>query len=78
MSFYAYIHVRPGADANGAFYVGKGHGRRSHDFQRRNLHHQRIINKYGASLSKIDPKDYDAFETDIKALSAGTSPEDGY
>ena len=48
MLFYAYIHVRPGADANGAFYVGKGHGRRSHDFQRRNLHHQRIINKYGA------------------------------
>ena len=47
MAFYAYIHVRPSADANGAFYVGKGRGRRSHDFTRRNPHHRHIIDKYG-------------------------------
>lgn len=47
MSFYAYVHIRPGADAHGAFYVGKGRGRRSHDFNRRNLYHTHIINKYG-------------------------------
>lgn len=48
MAFYAYIHVRPGADANGAFYVGKGQGHRSHDFVRRNQYHQRVIDKHGA------------------------------
>jgi len=47
MAFYAYVHIRPGADAHGAFYVGKGRDRRSHDFSRRNLHHTHIINKYG-------------------------------
>jgi hypothetical protein len=47
MAFYAYVHIRPGADAYGAFYVGKGRGRRSHDFSRRNLYHTHIINKYG-------------------------------
>lgn len=60
MSFYAYIHVRPGADANGAFYVGKGHGRRSHDFTRRNPYHQRIIDKHGPKnieVARLDCSD---------------------
>ena len=48
MSFYAYVHVRPGADAPGVFYVGKGRGRRSHEFSRRNQYHQRVIAKHGA------------------------------
>lgn len=47
MTFYAYVHIRPGADAHGVFYVGKGRGRRSQDFSRRNLHHTHIIEKYG-------------------------------
>lgn len=24
MAYYAYVHVRPGADVTGVFYVGKG------------------------------------------------------
>jgi hypothetical protein len=27
MPFYAYVHVRPGADARGVFYVGRALGR---------------------------------------------------
>lgn len=60
MSFYAYVHVRPGADANGAFYVGKGRGRRSHDFARRNPYHQRIIDKHGPEnieVARLDCSD---------------------
>lgn len=39
MSFYAYVHVRPGADAHGVFYVGKGRalGRKTSDEARANM-----------------------------------------
>lgn len=60
MVFYAYIHVRPGADANGAFYVGKGHGLRSHDFTRRNPYHQHVIDKHGPKnieVARLDCSD---------------------
>jgi hypothetical protein len=53
MSFYAYAHVRPGADAAGVFYVGKGKKRRAYDFMRRNPHHQRTIDKYGAENIEV-------------------------
>jgi hypothetical protein len=53
MSFYAYVHVRPGADAHGVFYVGKGRGRRAHEFSRRNKYHQRVIDKHGADSVEV-------------------------
>lgn len=49
MSYYAYLHAAPDAqDARGVFYVGKGSGRRSHDFYRRNKHHTYVVRKHGA------------------------------
>ena len=49
--FYAYVHARPDtADASGIFYVGKGKGRRSHDFLARNYHHGNVIGKYGEDI----------------------------
>lgn len=44
--FYAYLHCKPDGIP---FYVGKGHGKRSHDFvDRKNQHHKNIVEKYGA------------------------------
>ena len=49
--FYAYVHARPDTtDASGIFYVGKGKGRRSHDFSARNYHHGNVIGKYGEDV----------------------------
>jgi hypothetical protein len=42
--FYVYMHFRSGGNP---FYVGKGTGKRSHDFSRRNTHHERIVAKDG-------------------------------
>ena len=42
--FYTYLHCKPNGDP---FYVGKGCRWRSHDFKRRNPHHQNIVEKYG-------------------------------
>ena len=53
MAFYAYAHVRPGADAAGVFYIGKGKKLRAYDFTRRNPHHQRTINKSGAENIEV-------------------------
>ena len=50
MSFYTYLHARPDTvDVSGVFYVGKGCGKRATDWYRRNIHHDRIVRKYGAS-----------------------------
>jgi hypothetical protein len=45
--FYTYLHCKPDGTP---FYVGKGSGKRSHDFRisKRNLHHSHTIKKYGA------------------------------
>jgi len=43
--FYAYAHLRPDGSP---FYIGKGHGKRSHSFVGRNKHHQNVVAKYGA------------------------------
>jgi hypothetical protein len=46
--FYAYVHARAEAvDASAVFYVGKGCGKRSHDFSARNPYHGNVIGKYG-------------------------------
>lgn len=42
--FYVYLHFRA---VGTVFYVGKGTGKRSHDFSRRNKHHERIVAKDG-------------------------------
>jgi hypothetical protein len=69
------MHARPGADAMGVFYVGKGRGRRSHDFRRRNPYHQHVIAKYGSDnidVARIECSDEaSAFELErglIKCL----------
>ncbi len=40
-----YLHCRPDGVP---FYVGKGHGERSHMLNKRNLHHRNVVAKYGA------------------------------
>ena len=43
--FYTYLHCKPNGEP---FYVGKGKGKRSHNFNHgRNLHHKNIVAKYG-------------------------------
>lgn len=42
--FYTYIHTKPNGDI---FYVGKGCGKRSHNFAQRCQHHKNIVAKYG-------------------------------
>ena len=42
--FYTYVHCRPDGTP---FYVGKGHGSRSHHFGVRNPHHKNIVAKHG-------------------------------
>lgn len=43
-SFYTYLHCRPDGSP---FYVGKGRGKRSHNFHSRNTYHKNIVAKYG-------------------------------
>lgn len=44
-AFYAYVHARPDGRI---FYAGKGNSFRVSKIDRRNRHHQNIVNKYGA------------------------------
>ena len=49
--FYIYIHCKPGIIP---FYVGKGYGRRSHEFKnQRNLHYKNVVAKYGKENIEI-------------------------
>ena len=48
--FYTYLHCKPDGTP---FYVGKGSGRRAHEFQRRNRHHEFIVQKYGRKNIKV-------------------------
>ena len=41
--FYVYEHWRPDTDV--CFYVGKGHGKRSHNFKQRGRHHNHVLKK---------------------------------
>ena len=42
--FYTYLHCKPNGDP---FYVGKGCGRRAHDFNQRSEYHKNVVSKYG-------------------------------
>lgn len=51
MIYYTYLHCKPDGTP---FYVGKGSGRRSHDFVRnQNLHHKRTVEKLGKHNVKV-------------------------
>jgi hypothetical protein len=44
MNYYIYIHSKPDGTP---FYVGKGHGKRAYDFNRRSRWHKAVTGKYG-------------------------------
>lgn len=62
--FYTYLHCKPNGDP---FYVGKGHGRRSHRFDKRNQHHKNIVAKYGAENILVYVTKRDSEESALKA-----------
>lgn len=51
-NFYAYIHCKPDGVP---FYVGKGHGKRSHSMNNRSRWHKGIVKKYGPPLVAVLP-----------------------
>lgn len=54
MTFYAYVHCRPGAaDSSGVFYVGKGKGARYRVLPKRNRYHGFIVDKHGADNIEV-------------------------
>jgi len=70
--FYTYLQCKPDGTP---FYVGKGHGRRSHSFKKadRNTHHNNIIAKYGKHNIQIfvfpcDSEDQ-AFSDEIQQIA---------
>lgn len=68
--FYTYIHCKPDGSP---FYVGKGTGRRSHNFMKRTVHHKRITAKYGAaniSIWKFNTNtEQEAFDLEIYLIA---------
>lgn len=71
MIFYTYLHVRPDGTP---FYVGKGHGKRSHSFEYRNRHHSNVIAKYGkenitVKILKRNLTEEEAFSNERDAIA---------
>lgn len=50
-SFYCYTHATPDGEV---FYVGKGHGKRAWEFNRRNDDHKLIVAIHGSENIRID------------------------
>ncbi len=69
MNFYVYVHKK--ATDGSIFYVGKGIGKRSHDFKRRNEHWKRIANKHGVIVEIIyaNLTENEAFSLEVKTIS---------
>lgn len=69
MNFYVYVHKK--ASDGSIFYVGKGTGRRSHDFVRRNEHWKRIASKYGVvvELLKSGLTEDEALEFEVQIIA---------
>lgn len=63
--FYVYLHVR--ADTGSPFYVGKGHGKRYMQRDRKNLHWTNIVEKHGFDTIFLETEltESDAFELEI-------------
>lgn len=72
-AFYVYEHWRP--DTGQCFYVGKGSGRRSHDFTTRNSRHKRIVAKLARLGFAVEVRvvfsseDEDAVLTEERAIT---------
>jgi hypothetical protein len=73
-NFYVYEHWRP--DNGTCFYVGKGYGSRAFVLQRRNPHHQNVIDlliKIGAgvgiSFVKENLTEKEAFKEEVRRIS---------
>ena len=64
--FYVYEHWRPDTDV--CFYVGKGHGKRSHHFKQRGRHHNHILKK----LSRL------GMCPEVRMVSFGLSEVDAF
>ena len=67
--FYTYLHCRPDGSP---FYVGKGKGKRSHNFYHRSAHHKNIVAKYGREniqviVTKKDSEE-SAFKSEIRLI----------
>ncbi len=62
--FYTYLHCKPNGDP---FYVGKGTLARSNNLAKRNIHHKRIVAKFGIEIFSF-PRDTEqsAFDDEIK------------
>lgn len=68
--FYTYLHTKPNGDI---FYVGKGSGKRSHNFVKRCAHHKNIVAKYGKENIGIFvfpcESEKEAFNNEIKQIA---------
>ena len=67
-NYYVYVWFR--TDKNEVFYVGKGHGRRSHDMTMRNRYFLHVVNKVGMNnivILKLEENlsEAEAFEKEV-------------
>lgn len=67
-NYYVYVWFR--TDKNEVFYVGKGHGRRSHDMTMRNRYFLHVVNKVGMDnivILKLEENlsEVEAFEKEV-------------
>ena len=76
--FYTYLHCKPDGYP---FYIGKGTGKRAHEFRRRNNRHMKTIAKYGKGNIKVFifncNSEKEAFKDEIERVepfAAGTEP----
>lgn len=69
MSFYVYVHRK--ASDGSIFYVGKGTGKRSHDFKRRNQHWKRTADKHGVIVEILHAglTEDEALKLEVKTIS---------
>lgn len=71
-TYYTYIHSKPGGEP---FYVGKGKGKRSHDFiNGRNKSYLEIIDLYGAENIEVQvfakENEEEAFRSEIEYIKS--------
>ena len=68
MNFYVYVHKK--FSDGSIFYVGKGTGRRSHDFKRRNQHWKRTAEKHGVIVEILHTglTEDNAFSIEIETI----------
>jgi hypothetical protein len=69
MNFYVYVHKK--ASDGSIFYVGKGTGRRSHDFVRRSQHWKHIATKHGVMVEFVQSgiTEYEALKIEVQTIA---------